>query len=176
MRFTPTDIEGVTLVTIERHRDVRGSFARTFCAREFAAAGLPSSFVQWSTSFNLRAHTLRGMHWQRAPHADAKLVRCTRGAIYDVVADVREDSPTRGRHQAFTLRADGDDMLFIPGGVAHGFMTLEDNTEVHYAMDVPFAPECATGFRYDDPAFGIAWPCAPAVVSDKDLAWALLGH
>jgi dTDP-4-dehydrorhamnose 3,5-epimerase len=172
MRFLGTSLPGVFRVEIERRTDERGSFARTFCAREFAEAGLPPGFVQWSTSFNARAGTLRGMHWQRAPQAEAKLVRCTRGAIHDVVADIRPDSPAFGRHEAFTLRGDGDLMLFIPAGLAHGFLTLEDSTEVLYAMDIPFVPGHAAGFRWDDPAFAISWPAPPALVSAQDTAWA----
>ena len=171
MIFRETTLAGVHLVLIERHADARGSFGRTFCSSEFAARGLPAEFVQASASVSLRAGTLRGMHYQRAPHAEAKLVRCVRGAIHDVVADLRPDSPSCGRWQAFELREGGDAMLYIPPGLAHGFQTLADETEVLYQMSAAFAPEAAAGFRYDDPAFAIAWPAPVAVIAEKDLAW-----
>lgn len=171
MRFATTTIPGLVAITLERQEDERGSFARTFCEAEFAAAGLPARFVQQSCSVSRRAFTLRGMHWQAAPHEEGKLVRCVRGALLDVVADLRPDSPAFLRWEGFELAARGDRMLYIPPGCAHGFLTLEDDTEVAYAMTVPFVPGAGRGFRYDDPAFGIAWPRVPAVVSGKDLAW-----
>jgi len=171
MRFSPTTLPGLVAITLERRGDERGSFARTFCEREFAAAGLPARFVQHSCSVSRRAGTLRGMHWQAPPHAEGKLVRCVRGAIRDVVADIRPDSPAFRRWEAFTLSAQGDLMLYVPPGCAHGFQALEDDTEVLYAMTAEHAPEAARGFRPDDPAFGIAWPLPAAVVSGRDLAW-----
>lgn len=175
MRFEPTSIPGLRLVLIERRGDERGSFGRTFCERDFAEAGLPSRLVQWSTSYNAQAYTLRGMHWRRAPAEEAKLVRCTRGAIHDVVVDIRPGSPAFGKAEAFTLRGSGDAMLMIPRGCAHGFLTLEDETEVLYGMDEFYAPGHDAGFRYDDPAFRIAWPAEPRVIAQKDLDWPPFG-
>jgi dTDP-4-dehydrorhamnose 3,5-epimerase len=171
MIFRETTLAGVHTVLIERRADSRGSFGRVFCRDEFAAQGLPTEFVQASTSVSVHAGTVRGMHYQRPPHAEAKLVRCVRGAIHDVVADVRPDSPSFMRWEAFALREGGDMMLYIPPGFAHGFQTLADETEVLYQMSTPFAPEAAAGFRFDDPAFGIAWPAPVAVIAEKDLAW-----
>jgi len=171
MLFQPTELDQVRLITIERHGDERGSFGRTFCKREFAASGLASEFIQSSTSFTRQAGTLRGMHYQRAPDAEAKLVRCIRGAIYDVIADLRPHSSSFMRWLGFTLSGTGDTMLYIPPGCAHGFQTLEDDTEILYHMSCEYAPQSASGFRYDDPAFGIVWPRALTVIADKDLAW-----
>ena len=171
MIFRETDINDVRELVLQRHADIRGSFARTFCQTEFAANGIPSDCVQASTSWNLRAGTLRGMHFQREPHAEGKLVRCVRGAIYDVVADLRHDSPSFMRWQAFLLDEDSDTQLYIPPGCAHGFMTLRDRTEVLYQMTATFVAEAAWGFRYDDHAFGITWPAPVSVVSEKDLSW-----
>jgi dTDP-4-dehydrorhamnose 3,5-epimerase len=156
------------IVDLERHVDERGFFARTWCAEEFAAAGLPSVAVQCSVSWNDRRHTLRGMHWQASPHGEAKLVRCTRGAILDVIVDLRHDSPTYLRHLAVELDEDDRRSLFIPAGMAHGFLTLADGTEVHYQMDTPYVPGAGRGARWDDRAFGIDWPAAPEVISERD--------
>jgi dTDP-4-dehydrorhamnose 3,5-epimerase len=171
MIFQATDIHGLRAVILQRHADERGSFARSFCGNEFAAHGLPATFVQASVSVTRHAHTLRGMHHQLAPHEETKLVRCVRGAIYDVVADLRPDSPSYMTWQAFRLDQDGDLSLCIPPGCAHGFQTLTDDTEVTYLMSTEHAPAFAAGFRYDDPAFAIAWPHEPSVIADKDLAW-----
>ena len=171
MIFRETTLAGVTLVLIERYADARGSFGRTFCATEFARQGLPTAFVQASASVSTRAGTLRGMHYQRAPHEEGKLVRCVRGAIYDVVADLRPGSPSFKRWEAFELREGGDATLYIPEGCAHGFQTTADETEVAYQMTAPFAPEAATGFRFDDPAFAITWPGPATIISEKDQAW-----
>jgi len=166
--FTPTAVGGAVLVDPERREDERGFFARTWCAREFADAGLPAGLVQCSISWNARRHTLRGMHWQAAPHQETKLVRCTRGALLDVVVDLRPGSPTWLRHVAVELSADNRRALLIPPGAAHGFLTLVEGTEVLYQMDAFHAPEAARGARWDDPALGIAWPAAPAVISERD--------
>ena len=171
MIFRETSLAGVVAVLIERHADARGSFGRTFCADEFARQGLPATFVQASASVSARAGTLRGMHYQRAPHAEGKLVRCVRGAIHDVVADLRPDSPSFMRWEAFELREGGNAMLYIPEGCAHGFQTTADETEIVYQMTTPFAPEAATGCRFDDPAFAITWPGPATVISEKDLSW-----
>lgn len=172
MIFRTTQLDQVKLLVIERHVDERGSFGRTFCKREFAANGLAVEFVQCSVSFNRRAGTLRGMHFQRPPDAEAKLVRCCSGSIYDVVVDLRHASPTFMRWQDFTLTGTGGEQLYIPPGCAHGFQTLEDNTEVLYSMSCEYAPGSADGFRYDDPAFAITWPREVTVIAEKDLAWA----
>ena len=172
MIFRRTDLDQLYLIVIERHSDARGSFGRTFCRREFSDHGLAAEFVQSSSSITLRAGTLRGMHYQRPPHEEAKLVRCIHGAVYDVVADLRPDSPSFMRWQAFHLTSDDDRMLYIPPGFAHGFQTLEDNTEILYQMSQEYAPESASGFRYDEPAFNITWPRPVTVIAEKDLAWA----
>jgi len=169
--FTPTAIAGAVVVDVERHEDERGFFGRTFCEREFEAAGLPGRFVQASVSWNARRHTLRGMHWQAAPNGETKLVRCTRGALLDVVVDLRPGSPTYLRHLAVELDAAGRRALVIPRGAAHGFLTLADDTEVLYQMDVAWVPDAGRGARFDDPAFGLAWPAAPAVISPRDRSW-----
>jgi len=171
MFFEKTEIDGLWAIAVERHTDVRGSFARTFCRREFAARGLVHDFVQGSASVTRLAGTLRGMHLQLAPHAEVKLVRCVRGAVYDVVADARTGSPTHGRWQAFTLDHQSGVSLYIPAGCLHGFLTLCDDVELLYEMSVEYAPQAAAGMRYDDPAFGIAWPRTPALIIEKDLAW-----
>jgi dTDP-4-dehydrorhamnose 3,5-epimerase len=173
--FEDTPIAGVRLVRVERRSDERGFFARTWCAEELAAHGCEPGLAQASVSWNRLRGTLRGMHYQAAPFEEAKLVACLRGAIFDVVADLREGSPTR--HAWWAVRLDGGalDMLYVPPGVAHGFLTLADDTLVHYSISMPYRPEAARGVRYDDPALGIAWPEPPAVVSERDLAFPPLG-
>lgn len=171
MIFQSTGIQGLYGVILERNVDDRGSFARTFCQRQFTAQGLCSRFVQASASISARAGTLRGMHYQLPPHAEAKLVRCVRGAIYDVIADLRPGSPTYMQWQGFRLDQDGDLSLFIPPGCAHGFQSLADDTEVHYQMSVEYAPRFAAGFRYDDTAFAIRWPAEVTAIAEKDLEW-----
>ena len=175
MHFAPTEIAGLIAVRLERIADARGSFARLFCRDTFAAHGLADVFVQASLSLTRRAFTLRGMHFQRPPHAEVKLVRCVRGAIFDVVADLRRDSPSFRRWQGFELSPQSDVALYIPQGCAHGFLTLVDDSEVLYQMSTPYAPDFADGVRYDDPALGIAWPHAPVLVAEKDLAWPAIG-
>ena len=168
MRFAPTALPGVFVIDMEPVADERGFFARTWCAREFARRGLNPRLVQCSLSFNRRAGTLRGLHYQVAPAAEAKLVRCTRGAIYDAAVDVRPDSPAFGRHVGTVLSAENRRLLYIPEGVAHGFQTLTDATEVFYQMSEFHAPETARGLRWDDPAFAIAWPPAERIISVRD--------
>ena len=168
MRFEPTAIDGAVVVELERHVDERGFFARTWCAEEFERAGLPSVLSQCSVSWNRDAHTLRGLHWQAAPHGEGKLVRCTRGALLDVVVDVRPSSPTYLDHVAVELDQDNRRALFVPPGLAHGFLTLVDETEVAYQMDTAHVPDAACGARWDDPSFAISWPAPPKVVSDRD--------
>lgn len=150
----------------ERREDARGAFLRTWCAEEFNAAGLDFVPAQISLSENPRRHTLRGMHWRAAPFEEAKLVRCVRGAVLDVALDVR----TR-RHVAVTLSAEAGNALFVGRGLAHGFLTLTEDAAVEYLIDVPYAPGHDRGVRWDDPAFGIPWPAAPAVIGERDASW-----
>ncbi|MDP3659954.1 dTDP-4-dehydrorhamnose 3,5-epimerase [Phenylobacterium sp.] len=172
MRFSPTAIAGVVSVDIEPASDERGFFARLYCPQEFEAAGYPFAPVQSSLSHNTRAGTLRGMHYQTPPHAEAKLVRVTRGRAFDVALDLREDSPTHRRWTAAELSADNGRALLIPNGVAHGFLTLEADTDVVYQIDQMYQPGHDAGVRWDDPAFAIAWPQSPRVISPRDAAYA----
>lgn len=159
------------MVELEKLEDERGFFARTFCVHEFEANGLNSRLVQCSTAFNLRRGTLRGLHWQTVPKSEDKLVRVTRGAIHDVMVDLRPDSSTYLQHVAVELTIDNGRMLYIPKGFAHGLQTLVDDTEVSYQMSEFFAPECARGARWNDPAFGITWPLPDPVMNDRDRSW-----
>ena len=170
MRFRETSLAGAVLVQIEPHEDSRGYFARTWCAREFADHGLPDQLVQASLSYNRRRGTVRGMHLQRPPSREAKLVSCVQGAIVDVIVDLRPGSPTFLRHVAVELSAASRDALFIPPMMAHGFQTLADDTCVQYQMTDYYAPELGCGWRWDDPAFGIRWPIAEPVLAPKDAA------
>jgi dTDP-4-dehydrorhamnose 3,5-epimerase len=171
MTFTETKLAGAFLIDLDRKEDVRGYFARVFCVDEFSAKGLNPQVAQSSISFNRSRGTLRGMHWQAAPKAEAKLIRCTRGAIFDVIVDLRPKSPTRLTHITATLSEDNGRMLYIPEGFAHGFQTLADDTEVFYQMNEFFAPECGHGARWNDPAFKIAWPLADPILNDRDRSW-----
>ncbi len=169
MHFAKTPVDGAFLIDVEAHEDERGLFARTFCAEEFAAHGLDPRVAQASVSFNRRAGTLRGLHYQAAPHGEAKLIRCTAGAIFDVILDLRRDSPSYLRHFAATLTSRERRALYVPVGCAHGFQTLVDDSEVLYQMSTSYAPESARGVRWNDPAFGIAWPPASdRVMSERD--------
>ena len=171
MIFTPTRLQGAVLVDIERREDERGFFARTWCAREFAEHGLSTELAQCSLSYSARSGTLRGMHFQRPPHEEEKLVRCVCGAIWDVVIDLRPASPTYRQWQGFELSAANRRALYIPKGFAHGFQTLADDTEVAYQISAFYAPAAADGVRYDDPAFAIAWPHPMTALSPRDRAW-----
>jgi len=171
MRFVDTALEGVTVVELEPHADERGFFARSWCEREAAAHGLRMGSVQCNISFNRSKGTLRGMHYQAPPFEEAKLVRCTAGALYDVAVDIRPDSSTFGRHVAVELTAQNRRMLYIPSGCAHGFMTLADDTEVFYQMSAAHAPELSRGFRWDDPLFALEWPLKVAVISARDRSY-----
>ena len=166
-----TPLAGAYLIEPEPMRDARGFFARSYCEREFAAQGINGRPVQCNISYNTKRGTLRGMHFQRAPHGEAKLVRCTAGGIYDVIIDLRRDSPTFRQWAGFELTADNRSALYIPEGFAHGFQTLTDDSEVFYQMFDFFEPGSAGGVRWDDPAFGIAWPLTDPVMSDKDRAY-----
>ena len=168
MIFTPTPLAGAFVIEPEPIPDARGLFARTWCQRELEAHGLDGHMAQCSTSFNKRKGTLRGMHYQAAPFAETKIVRCTRGSLYDVIVDLRPDSPTFLGHLAFVLTADNRRMLYVPKGFAHGFQTLEDGTEIFYQISEFSAPEHARGVRWDDPLFGIAWPADERTIIERD--------
>lgn len=168
MIFTETPLKGAFIIEPERLEDERGFFARTWCQREFEAHGLNSRLVQCNISFNKKKGTLRGMHYQIAPYEEAKLVRCTQGAIYDVIIDLRPGSSTFKQYTAAVLTAQNHKMLYVPEGFAHGFLTLEDHTEVFYQMSEFYAPEYARGVRWNDPAFGVQWPAEVQIISDRD--------
>lgn len=172
MRFSPTLIAGVTVVDIEPHADDRGHFARLHCPEEFAAAGHPFAPAQTSLSHNRLAGTLRGMHYQAAPHAETKLVRAVRGRIFDVAVDLRPASPTYRRWVGVELSADNGRAVLIGEGIAHGFLTLEDGADVIYQISPGFQPGHDRGVRWDDPAFGIEWPMTPRVISSRDATYA----
>ena len=172
MKFHSLSVAGAFVIEPQRLEDERGFFARVFCHDEFVAHGLNPRVVQSSISYNRRRGTLRGMHYQTAPHEEAKLVRCTRGRAYDVVLDLRSGSPTRGRWAAAEIGAEDQRMVYVPEGCAHGFQTLEDDTELLYQMSEFFHPECGAGVRWDDPAFGIAWPIADPTISERDRGYA----
>ena len=171
MKFTETSLPGAWIVEPERLEDERGFFARTFCRREFRERGLDPDLVQCSLSYNRWSGTLRGMHYQAPPHAEGKLVRCTAGAAWDVILDLRPDSPSYLRHAGLRLDADNRLALYVPPGVAHGFLTLADDSELFYQMSVYFEPSAAHGVRWDDPAFGIEWPQKPARISERDAGY-----
>jgi dTDP-4-dehydrorhamnose 3,5-epimerase len=168
MRFIELPLSGAFRVEIERKEDERGFFARTFCTDEFASQGLVNTFTQHSISFNVRTATLRGLHYQTAPHAETKLIRCTAGAVFDVLVDLRRSSPTFGRWHAEELTAENRNMLYVPAGLAHGFQSLRDDTELLYSIAPSYVAEAARGVAYDDPALGIKWPLRNPVVSDAD--------
>lgn len=171
MIFTETTLRGAYVIDVEPHADFRGLFARTWDVEAFAARGLETGVAQCSVSFNNRRGTLRGMHFQRPPFAECKIVRCTRGAFLDVIVDLRRESPTFLRHVAVELSADNRRALYIPAGFAHGFQTLVDSTEVFYQMNVGHAPAHAGGIRWNDPALGIEWPIADPIILDRDAAY-----
>ena len=171
MNFSETNLSGVLLIELELHVDDRGSFARSFCIDEFNEAGIDMQVVQANISFNKLSGAVRGMHYQVSPHAEAKVVRCTSGALYDVVVDLRPDSPSYGQWIGIELNAENRFAMFVPKDCAHGFQTLVDNTEVSYLMSERYVAEAASGVRYDDPAIGIEWPLAVSSVSDRDRDW-----
>jgi dTDP-4-dehydrorhamnose 3,5-epimerase len=168
--FIETDLPGVWQIAVERREDERGYFARAFCRREFAARGFGTDYVQANVSFNVRRGTLRGLHLQLPPHAETKLVRCIRGAVFDVAVDVRPDSPRSTRWTGVELSAENGRMLLIPAGFAHGYLTLTDDTEVFYHVTEEYHPESETGLRWDDPTAAIRWPFAPTILSARDRA------
>jgi dTDP-4-dehydrorhamnose 3,5-epimerase len=169
--FHATPLPGVTIIEPELVRDERGWFARTFATDEFEAMGLEPAVVQCNLSFNARAGTLRGMHYQADPYGECKLVRCTRGGFYDVALDLRRESPTYLRWHAVELTAENRLALYVPRGLAHGFQTLADATEVYYQMSQRYVASAAQGVRWDDPAFGIVWPEGERTISERDLSY-----
>jgi dTDP-4-dehydrorhamnose 3,5-epimerase len=176
MHFKETAVTGAWLIDPSPRQDERGRFMRVWCAREFAEHGIRFAPVQANMGFSRRQGTIRGMHFQVAPALEAKLVRCTRGAMFDVALDLRPDSPSYGKWWGEELTAENGRMLFVPERCAHGYQSLEDNTEMHYLTSAFYAPASATGVRFDDPAFSIAWPLAPTVISEQDLGWPLVGR
>ncbi|NNE72731.1 MAG: dTDP-4-dehydrorhamnose 3,5-epimerase [Acidimicrobiales bacterium] len=174
MLFTPTEIDGVTIVELEPRGDDRGFFARFYCREELLGAGLDPVDEQGNLSYSTQAGTLRGLHWQEAPAAEAKLVRCIAGSIFDVAVDIRPDSPTYRNHVGVELSAANRLALYVPKGAAHGYQTLEADTEVLYLTSTPYTPDAERGMRYDDPALGITWPHEVTELSDKDANWELL--
>lgn len=175
MIFTPLALEGAYLIEPERHADERGFFARAFCSEDFEARGLADRFVQTSLSFNARRGVLRGLHYQSAPHAETKLIRCTMGAAFDVVLDLRPGSPSFRQWAGLELSAENRRMIYAPEGVAHGFLTLEDRTELEYQITPAYQPASASGVRWNDPAFAIDWPDTPElIISERDAAWPLV--
>lgn len=174
MIFNATDLDGVWRVDLDPRVDPRGYFARAFCAEEFLAHGLPAGFVQCNLSFNVARGTLRGLHWQADPHPEGKLVRCTRGAIFDVAVDLRPGSVTLHRWIGVELSARNGGALYIPPGFAHGFQTLTDETEVFYQMTEAYHPSLVRGARWDDPTFAIAWPIPDPILSERDRTYAFV--
>jgi dTDP-4-dehydrorhamnose 3,5-epimerase len=171
MKFTETKIHGVFVIELEKHEDDRGWFARAWCCEEFTAHGLPTDLAQTNLSHNAQRGIVRGMHFQTAPHAEAKLVRCVAGAVHDIALDLRPESPTFKQSVATELSADNGRAVFLPEGIAHGFQTLTDDATLFYQMSAPYAPEFARGVRWDDAAFQIEWPIAEAIVCEHDLAF-----
>lgn len=171
MIFTETALKGVFVIDLEPVRDERGMFARTWCQKEFETHGLAATWVQSSVSVNTKKGTMRGLHYQVAPNEEVKLVRCTAGSIYDVIVDLRPTSPTYCQYVGLTLSADNHRAVYIPPNCAHGFLTLDHDSEVSYLMSEFYMPVSACGFRWDDPTFEIVWPTPIAVISEKDRAW-----
>lgn len=171
MLFHETKLAGAYVIELERRADERGFFARTFCEREFAVHRLPTRFPQSNLSRNRHAATLRGMHYQAAPHRESKLVRCTTGAIYDVIVDLRPSSPTRLEWVGVELTAESGRALFVPEGFAHGFLTLFDDTDVSYQMGEFYEPDASRGIRWNDPCLNIRWPRQPAVIAERDASY-----
>jgi dTDP-4-dehydrorhamnose 3,5-epimerase len=171
MQYTPSRIPGAWVIDVTKITDARGFFAMTWLPRELSERGMNPSLAQCNLAYNTRRGTLRGMHFQKAPHAQAKIIRATRGALLDVIVDLRAGSPTFRQWDAVELTADNHRMLYMPEGVAHGYLTLVDGTEAYYHASAPWVPEAESGVRWNDPAFGIKWPFEPGVISEKDGAW-----
>ncbi|NNF16057.1 MAG: dTDP-4-dehydrorhamnose 3,5-epimerase [Gammaproteobacteria bacterium] len=171
MKFTETTVSGAYLIEVNRIGDERGFFGRLWCEKEMQEMGLIADIKQINVGFSPQQGTLRGLHYQQHPHREVKIVRCTRGAVYDVVLDLRPDSTTYKQWHGVELNADNGAMLYVPEGCATGYLTLCDNAEIYYLTSEFYSPDAATGVRYDDPAFGIAWPAAASVVSENDQTW-----
>lgn len=171
MKFTELSLPGVYLIELDLIKDERGFFARSFCSKEFSQYGLCSRFEQCNISFNIQKGTLRGMHYQTGEQSEAKLIRCSMGTIYDVLLDLRPESPTYKKWIAVKLSATNRKMIYVPEGFAHGFQTLEDQSEIFYQMSVSFAPNSTGGVRWNDPAFNIQWPLPPSIISQKDQSY-----
>lgn len=171
MQFHMTTLRDAWLIHLEPTRDTRGFFARTYCVREFTEQGLETNYPQHSISFSARKGTLRGMHFQRVPHAEVKLVRCVKGTIWDIIVDIRPVSPTYRRWQGFELSGSNGHQLYVPKGFAHGFQTLSNDVEVNYLISEPYTAEAACGLRYNDPAFDFVWPLPITEISEQDLHW-----
>jgi dTDP-4-dehydrorhamnose 3,5-epimerase len=171
MKFHATELSDAVLIELTPFEDHRGRFSRTFCTQEFADAGLETEFVQDNVSFNHKAGTLRGMHYQVAPFGEVKVIRCVAGALYDVIVDLRPDSPTYMNWQGFELTDSNNSQLYVPRGFAHGFVTLQDGTAVAYMVSSAYAPGAESGLRWNDPSLGIAWPVDIVTISDKDVNW-----
>ncbi len=171
MKIETTAVSGVLIIRVNRQRDKRGGFARYFDAAWFRDHGLCHAFWQYAVAWNSERATLRGLHYQDEPYAETKVVRCARGAVFDVAVDLRAGSDTYGRHVAVELHEDDDRMMYIPAGVAHGYLTLDDETELDYLISAPYMPDYARGIRWDSPALGIRWPLEPKVISERDRAW-----
>jgi dTDP-4-dehydrorhamnose 3,5-epimerase len=176
MRFTETELVGAWVIDPSPHQDDRGRFMRAWCTREFGAHGIEFSPVQANMGFSVGKGTIRGMHYQEAPALEAKLVRCTRGAAFDVALDLRPESPSYGKWFGVELSAENGRMLYVPERCAHGFQSLEDGTEVHYMTSAFYTPEAVHGVRFDDPAFNIPWPLAATTVSEQDRSWPLVNQ
>lgn len=172
MEFRELPVSGSYLIRLKPVSDARGFFARAFCEEGFTERGLCAQFIQTNLAYTRRAGTIRGLHYQVPPHEEVKLVRCIRGAVWDVCVDLRADSPTYGQWTGTELSSENRDMLYVPAGCAHGYQTLRDDTEVLYSVSSPYAPACERGIRWDDPAFGIEWKYGGEVIlSDKDASW-----
>ncbi len=171
MHFTETKVKGAVLIELDPRSDNRGFFARSWCTKEFQAHGLVSHVAQINVALTLKRGTVRGLHFQTPPDEEAKTVRCTRGAVYDVVVDLRPSSPTHKAWAGFELSANNHKILYIPARCAHGYQTLGDDTEIEYLTSAAYAPASARGVRFDDPSFGIEWPLPVGVISDADRAW-----
>jgi dTDP-4-dehydrorhamnose 3,5-epimerase len=171
MLFQETKLKGAYILDLERREDHRGFFARSWCMKEFEDHGLNSQFVQINVGFSVKKGTLRGMHYQIEPYQEVKVVRCTMGAIYDVIVDLRRNSPTYKQWIGFELTSENRRMIYVPEGFAHGYQTLKDNTEIYYPTSQFFAPEFAHGNRYNDPSFGIKWPVPVECISESDRSW-----
>jgi len=176
MRFRETAVVGAIMIDPDPHQDNRGRFMRAWCAREFAEHGIDFVPVQANMGFSVQMGTIRGMHFQEAPAPEAKLVRCTRGAMFDIVLDLRPESPSYGKWYGVELSAENARMLYVPEHCAHGYQTLDDYTEMYYMTSEFYTPAAARGLRFDDPAFGIQWPLAPTAVSEQDRSWPLVAR